>query len=50
LGASYATDIEVGAGEAMVDLGVIQLYRFLGKLDDLPRGTLVYEMLDVPSP
>jgi hypothetical protein len=50
LGASYATDIEVGAGEAMVDYGVIQLYHYLGKLDDLPRGTLVYEMPDVPSP
>jgi hypothetical protein len=49
-GASYATDIEVGAGETIIDQGVIQLYRILGKLDELPRGVLVYEMPDLPSP
>ena len=49
-GASYATEIEVGAGEAMIDLGIIQLYRFLGKLDDLPRGVLVNDIPDLVSP
>jgi neutral ceramidase len=49
-GASYGTNIEVGAGETVVDHGVIHLYRFLGKLDDLPRGRLVAEIPDLPSP
>jgi hypothetical protein len=49
-GASYATDIEAGAGEAIIDQGVIQLYRILGKLDELPRGVLVYDIPDLPSP
>ncbi len=49
-GASYATDIEVGAGEAIIDHAAIQLYRFLGKLDELPRGVLVNEIPDLVSP
>jgi hypothetical protein len=49
-GASYATEIEVGAGEAIVDHGVIQLLRFLGKLDELPRGILTHEIPDLSSP
>jgi neutral ceramidase len=43
-GASYATRLEVGAGEAMLDAALVNIYRALGKLDDLPRGTLVIEM------
>jgi hypothetical protein len=49
-GASYETDIEVGAGEALVDQAAIGLYRFLGKLEDLPRGVLVTEIPDLVSP
>jgi hypothetical protein len=49
-GASYATDIEVGSGEAIIDQAAIGLYRFLGKLDDLPRGVLVTEIPDLVSP
>jgi hypothetical protein len=49
-GASRRTDVEVGAGEAMVNHGIIQLYRFLGQLDDLPRGRLVTEIPDLRSP
>jgi len=49
-GASYATDIEVGAGEAIIDRAVIGLYRFFGKLDDLPRGILVNQIPDLASP
>ncbi|MEW5977712.1 MAG: neutral/alkaline non-lysosomal ceramidase N-terminal domain-containing protein [Acidobacteriota bacterium] len=49
-GASYATDIEVGAGEVILDQGVIQLFRFFGKLDDLPRGILIHDIPDLPSP
>ena len=49
-GASYATDIEVGSGEAIVDQAAIGLYRFLGKLEDLPRGVLVNEIPDLVSP
>jgi hypothetical protein len=37
------TFVEVGAGEAMVDLALVDVYRALGKLDDLPRGDLVRE-------
>ena len=48
--ASYRTDIEVGAGEAVVDRGVIELYRFIGKLESLPRGRLVTEIPDLASP
>ena len=33
-GAGYQTFVEVGAGERMVDRAVINLYRFLGKLQD----------------
>ena len=49
-GASYGTEIEVGSGEAIVDQAAIGLYRFLGKLDDLPRGVLVNELPDLISP
>jgi hypothetical protein len=49
-GSSYATHIEVGAGEAIIDQAAIQLYRFLGKLDELPRGVLVHEIPDLASP
>ena len=49
-GASYATDIEVGSGEAIIDQAAIGLYRFLGKLEDLPRGVLVNEIPDLVSP
>jgi hypothetical protein len=49
-GASYATEIEVGSGEAIIDQAAIGLYRFLGKLDDLPRGVLVNEIPDLVSP
>jgi neutral ceramidase len=49
-GASYATDVEVGSGEAIIDQAAIGLYRFLGKLDDLPRGVLVHEIPDLASP
>jgi len=48
--AGWSTEREVGAGEAMIDLGIIQLYRFLGKLDDLPRGVLVNDIPDLVSP
>ena len=43
-GAGYATRLEVGAGEAMVDAALVNIYRSIGKLDDLPRGSLVREM------
>jgi hypothetical protein len=49
-GASYATEIEVGSGEAIIDQAAIGLYRFLGKLDDLPRGVLVNQIRDLASP
>jgi len=49
-GASYYTHIEVGSGEAIIDQAAIGLYRFLGKLDDLPRGVLVTEIPDLVSP
>jgi hypothetical protein len=49
-GASYATDVEVGSGEAIIDQAAIGLYRFLGKLEDLPRGVLVNEIPDLASP
>jgi hypothetical protein len=49
-GASYGTEIEVGAGEALVNQGVIELNRFIGQLDDLPRGRLVVAIPDLPSP
>ena len=49
-GASFATEIEVGSGEAIIDHAAIQLYRFLGKLDELPRGVLVNEIPDLASP
>ena len=48
--ASYGTEVEAGAGEAVVDRGVIELYRFIGKLDSLPRGRLVTEIPDLASP
>jgi len=35
-GASYATRIEVGAGERIVDGAIIWIYEQLGKLRDLP--------------
>lgn len=35
------TTLEVGAGEAMVNAALVNLYRAIGKLDDLPRGDLV---------
>lgn len=37
------TLVEIGAGEAMVDAALVNIYRALGKLDDLPRGELVRE-------
>ena len=37
------TLVEVGAGEAIVDAALANIYRALGKLDDLPRGELVRE-------
>jgi len=40
----------IGAGEAIVDEAIIQLYWFLGKLDDLPRGRRVVELPDLRSP
>lgn len=43
-GASFATRLEVGAGEALLDAALVNIYRALGKLDDLPRGALVIEM------
>jgi hypothetical protein len=49
-GASHNTDIEVGAGEAILNQGVIELHRLLGQLDDIPRGRLVTEIPDRPSP
>jgi hypothetical protein len=36
-GADYNTTLEVGAGEAMIDRAVINIYKLLGKLADLPR-------------
>jgi hypothetical protein len=50
LGASHDTEIEPGAGEAIVNHSLVQLYRFLGQLDDLPRGRLMVEIPDLPSP
>ncbi len=35
-GAGYNTRIEVGAGEAMVDRAVVNIFRLLGKLKDTP--------------
>ena len=35
-GAGYNTRIEVGAGEAMVDRAIVNLYALLGKLKDAP--------------
>ena len=35
------TLVEAGAGEAMVDTALANIYRALGKLDTLPRGDLV---------
>ncbi|HUQ94367.1 MAG TPA: hypothetical protein VM120_21985 [Bryobacteraceae bacterium] len=43
-GASYATRLEAGAGEGLFDAALVNMYRALGKLDDLPRGSLVREM------
>lgn len=43
-GASYATRLEVGAGEALLDALLVNIYRALGKLDDLPRGDLVRDI------
>lgn len=40
----------IGWGEAIVDEAIIQLYRFIGKLDDIPRGRLVVELPDLKSP
>jgi hypothetical protein len=40
----------IGTGEAIVDEAIIQLYRFIGKLDDIPRGRLVVELPDLKSP
>ena len=42
-GASFATRLEVGAGEAMVDSVLVNIYRSIGKLEDVPRGILVVE-------
>ncbi len=42
-GAGYATRLEVGAGEALLDAALVIIYRALGKLDDLPRGNLVVD-------
>src|SRR5262249_17012652 len=42
-GSGGDTFAEVGAGEAMVDLALVDIYHALGKLDDLPRGDLVRE-------
>jgi hypothetical protein len=42
-GASYATSIEAGAGEAIVDSILVNIYRAIGKLDDVPRGILVVD-------
>ena len=38
------TKIEVGAGEAMVDAALVNIYRALDKLEDLPRGDLMRDM------
>ena len=35
-GANYATHVEVGAGERMVDRAVVWFYEQLGKLRDVP--------------
>ena len=35
-GAGYNTRIEVGAGEALIDRAVVNLYKLLGKLKDAP--------------
>jgi len=35
-GANYATQIDLGAGEAMVDRAVIWFYEQIGKLRDVP--------------
>ncbi len=43
-GASSATRLEVGAGEVLIDAALINIYRAQGKVDDLPRGSLVREM------
>ena len=43
-GASYASRLEVGAGEALLDALLVNIYRALRKLDDLPRGDLVRDM------
>jgi len=40
----------IGTGEAIVDEAIIQLYRFIGRLDDIPRGRLVVELPDLKSP
>ncbi|MBM3803585.1 MAG: hypothetical protein FJW26_14890 [Acidimicrobiia bacterium] len=49
-GLDAGADAWMGAGEEMVDEALIQLYRFLGKLDDIPRGRLVVELPDLKSP
>jgi neutral ceramidase len=36
-GAGYNTRIEVGAGEALIDRAVVNLYKLLGKLKDAPN-------------
>jgi hypothetical protein len=49
-GASYATEIALGAGEALVDAGLIRLHYLLGQLDVHPRGRLQFEIPDIEKP
>jgi hypothetical protein len=49
-GAGKDSIIQLGAGDRIVDKATIQIYRFLGKLDDLPRGPLVIRIPDLASP
>ncbi|HUQ90106.1 MAG TPA: hypothetical protein VM120_00410 [Bryobacteraceae bacterium] len=37
-GADYNTTVEVGAGESLVDRGIVHLFRLRGLLKDLPGG------------
>ena len=36
--ATLSTQVEVGAGERMVDHALIKVYKMLGQLNDLPQG------------
>jgi hypothetical protein len=50
LGAWNEIEMELGTGEAIIDYGVIQMSRLLGKLSDLPKGELVRPIPDNSSP